>query len=360
MASVSACGSCGVDTHRMLPWHNFNLVQIPPGEAGITAHLTYHSVVAIQQILAHISVPLFFLMSGYLYFLKTKGEQFSIEDYKAKTRSRIFTLLIPYIAWNALQIIHILIIAIRDGGSYDKISLETLPHLLWDYSQWDRSYCTIFGEVQHMTGPVFLVGWFIRDLIIVCLAAPAIWWLITKTKGWILLIFGLFYVTWAWPIASGLSITTVFWFSFGALFSIKKLNFVDVFRRFKWLNLVVSIISFVVLLANWRKEQDTWWPTVFYVTYVVSTAMVVVCFTATLLERGKIQQRSGLGDSTYFIYLGHPFLVGYVLKFLSIMPFQGVPAWFLGVAIIVIALLCVYAFLRKYVPWTLRVLLGQK
>lgn len=290
-------------------------------------------------------------MSGYLYFLKTRGEQFSIIDYKAKTKSRIHTLLIPYLAWNVFQIVFWIITAyLKDGSPAEAIiSSETLPHLFWDYHHWGKTY----------TAPVLLAAWFIRDLIIVCLASPAIWWLMTKSKGWILLIFGFFYVT-AWPSINGLPITAVFWFSFGSLFSIRKLNFVDVFRRFKWLSIVVSMISFVILLTSWKKYQDSCWPTIIYGSYILSTAISVVCIVANQIERGTLRLSSGLGDATYFIYLAHPFLLGFTVRLMKLFSLEGIPAWLLGVTLIVVVLLCAYAFLRRYIPWTLRLLLGQK
>ncbi len=51
----------------------------------------------ISQEIARIAVPIFFLMSGYLFFA---GFVWSKENYLDKVKSRIKTLLIPFLFWN--------------------------------------------------------------------------------------------------------------------------------------------------------------------------------------------------------------------------------------------------------------------
>ena len=60
-----------------------------------------------SQVLARTAVPLFFLISGYLFFYKSS---FSWPMYGSKLRKRAQTLLLPYLFWNgALVGLHLLI-----------------------------------------------------------------------------------------------------------------------------------------------------------------------------------------------------------------------------------------------------------
>lgn len=58
----------------------------------------------IGQRICLIAVPLFYIISGYLFFLKTSKAIYSFQD---KLKKRIKTLLVPYIIANILSLIHI-------------------------------------------------------------------------------------------------------------------------------------------------------------------------------------------------------------------------------------------------------------
>ncbi|MDE6697091.1 MAG: acyltransferase family protein, partial [Muribaculaceae bacterium] len=53
--------------------------------------------------LAAVAVPIFFFISGFLFFYKS--ENFTFEIYKTKLVKRVKTLLIPYLFWNLLFVI---------------------------------------------------------------------------------------------------------------------------------------------------------------------------------------------------------------------------------------------------------------
>jgi len=55
-----------------------------------------------SQVLGRIAVPLFFFISGFLFFLNVKT--FDTVCYKNKLQSRMKTLLTPYLFWNVLTI----------------------------------------------------------------------------------------------------------------------------------------------------------------------------------------------------------------------------------------------------------------
>lgn len=72
--------------------------------------------ISLSMTLAHIAVPTFFVISGYLFF-----QGFGIWDwrlYRSKINKRIYTLLIPYLVWNSLYIAKVL--GLKWGGNSER------------------------------------------------------------------------------------------------------------------------------------------------------------------------------------------------------------------------------------------------
>lgn len=164
----------------------------------------------IVKCFSNLAVPVFFFISGYLFF---GGSGFSKKIYAKKLKSRLYTLLIPYILWN---IIRFVVEIPREG-------IDSWPLMF--------------------IAPANGQFWFIRDLIYLSILSLLLYYFI-KRIGFIFPLF--FYVIDAlelltYDIHDGyLMIGSVSYFSFGACFSIKSKNIDDVFQKcFK--------ISFVAL-----------------------------------------------------------------------------------------------------------------
>ena len=88
---------------------NINQLEIP-----ITRFVT----TLISMTLASISVPLFYLISGYLFFYKTN---WNLSVYIGKLQKRMKSLLVPYIFFSVLALIIVAILqlilpSLRSGG----------------------------------------------------------------------------------------------------------------------------------------------------------------------------------------------------------------------------------------------------
>lgn len=116
----------------------------------------------ISQCVARIAVPLFFIMSGYLFFW---GFEWSKERYLIKLQSRMKTLLIPFLFWN---ITTLLVIAIAQAIPATQTFFSGKNVLIANYSIFDY-FNAIFGFNRY---PISYQFWFIRDLIILVLFAP--------------------------------------------------------------------------------------------------------------------------------------------------------------------------------------------
>ena len=120
-----------------------------------------------MMFVTEVCVPLFFVISGFLYF-RNAPTRFDGQFFWKKTRSRLFSLLIPYLIANGIAFLCY-------WGAY-RFAPEMMSGWLGD--DW-RKPLFIFW-----TGPVNLSLWFIRDLIIACITAPLIYLLVRYTRIW--------------------------------------------------------------------------------------------------------------------------------------------------------------------------------
>lgn len=192
--------------------------------------------ILFSNILSGIAVPTFYLISGYFFFYRT--EQFTKNVYLQKLKKRIHTLFIPYILWNFLFIFIIILIKITDYFVKGKPLSNIIAffennnwlHMFWDCNILSTNKVNWLGYLTSFTGPILTPMWFIRDLIVLVLITPIIYFFIRKFKLWTIIVLGICYITGIWPNIHGLSITALFFFSIGAYFSLHKRNMVNDLR----------------------------------------------------------------------------------------------------------------------------------
>lgn len=96
-------------------FNNFNF--IPSNDFILLTNLTTNGI-------CRIAVPLFFLISGYLFFAK----KWNMRIYKEKLKRRVHSLLIPYLLFNLIGLIIIgafqLIVPEMISGNYKTVFLN--------------------------------------------------------------------------------------------------------------------------------------------------------------------------------------------------------------------------------------------
>ncbi len=137
--------------------------------AMIEAGTDYPFYLAVMRVICGVTefcfVQLFFVLSGYLFFLNIP-EKPSVIYFATKLKKRVFSLLIPYLIANILFWICYWV-----AGKF-------APSLISGFFG-DKLRDPLF---VFWTGPVNLSLWFIRELIICCLLSPIIWLLIHYTR----------------------------------------------------------------------------------------------------------------------------------------------------------------------------------
>lgn len=197
-----------------------NTVNLSNGEIGAQSSSLLVDVVTnfVSQGVARIAVPIFFLLSGFLFF---SGFDWSADGYFKKLKSRSKTLLIPFLFWNVFTL---LVFALGQllpvtKGFFPRDSALIAEYRLFDY------FDAIFG-ITH--SPIAYQFWFIRDLMVLVLLTPVIRWVIKTLPA---SFFASVFVCWVmsiWPVMTPSSEALLF-FASGCFLAMnkKRLFFTD-------------------------------------------------------------------------------------------------------------------------------------
>lgn len=178
----------------------------------------------------HIAVPAFFLISGFLFATTSC----SCDVLKPKYLSRVRTILLPYLLWN---LIAILLIVVPHLSLYQDITLGNTLALFYDTS---RSFLHTTG-----TSPVDYPLWYVRDLMI-CMALYPLLWHIMKYLSWLMPVCFMF--VWVAGVDYwGLSILSLAFFSLGCYI---RLIGVDMFAINRSVSVYLLILGVLVLALD--------------------------------------------------------------------------------------------------------------
>ncbi|EGR0227645.1 acyltransferase [Vibrio parahaemolyticus] len=134
--------------------------------------LEYYIRNYLSNSMASIAVPLFFTISGYLFF---QSFEFSWYNYINKIKKRTSSLFIPYVFWNAMVLIVFLCVQ----------NIPELSHFLSGQNKNILDY-NVFDFINAFVGiggyPIAYHFWFIRDLIFLVILSPILYIAISKFK----------------------------------------------------------------------------------------------------------------------------------------------------------------------------------
>lgn len=305
------------------------------------------------------SVPIYFFISGYVFFLNV--DSFTKDKYFQKIKNRINTLLIPYLAWNTIAIVCFLIINLPNILQTDAINPHWFFSAYWIYDGNFLITPNGRGTCDPIIGPL----WFLRNLMIVVLATPVIYTIVKKFKHYPSLFLGAIwlYIRVCKPDYINIDrlITSFFFFSWGAQLSILKKDLVYSFSRFSkpmyagYLFLGGGYLIFSYhhpFVANIFKQ----------VSFLLGPP-VAFNLAFWLLKNGKITTKKSLSATGFFIYASHMLIMDRILGITSRFASTD-----LGVLLSIIfaivstisILLIIYWVLKRLFPPLLTILTGRK
>ena len=238
----------------------------------------------ISQTLVKVTIPVFFIMSGYLFFANIK--EWNYQVYKEKMLRRAKHLLIPYLIWNLLM----------------AIKLKTFSwSMFWVYWEPAGSQIDWFGQEQMMTAPANMPLWFLRDLMVFSLLTPIIYIIIRKLAYWLMGLLTIFYLSGVYAFIPGVSVYAIYFFTFGAFLSIRKMDLVASLKRVEIPAYVLSVLFAISMLLTYNTIVFS----SLMLCFRLTGAIAVFCLASRILTSTNRRLPSIVCDSSYFIYLAH-------------------------------------------------------
>ena len=326
---------------------------IPPDGHRFYDNISY----LFSDIFAAVAVPLFFFISGFLFFYKTTA--FTKSVYAKKLKRRVHTLLIPYIFWNlAVALLFFLSEIFFSGlmsGVNKAIHDYTFQDWLWAF--WNRKHIEGVGD----SNPICYQFWFLRDLMVVMLFSPLVYWLVKKLKQYAVIVLGICWFAGFWLVFPGFSITALFFFSFGAYFSIHGINFAVKGQSYWRQTGVLYLLLSLVVLA--LREYE--WGGYLAKINILTGMFFAVSVTAHFIGKEVWRVNKFLSESSFFIYAYHGMFLSLIIKAVcnALHPQSDAMlllVYFLSPTLIILAGLGAYYVLKKYLPRTTAFITGGR
>lgn len=286
-------------------------------------------------------VPLFFFISGYLFFLKF-GDKFGVVDYGAQLKKRVRTLLIPYIFWNLVVLgyfafLHKIVPSLINPEFNNVYQFSTME---WICSFWD------FPGGK----PICYQFWFLRDLMLAVIISPIIFLAMKYGRWYLMVLLAALYIGKSILFPYQMMLT---FFSLGAGFAIHRYDFIAVAS--KWV--IPSAIVFVALtiISSLNSEMRV------SNGLIVIAGSVVFVWIASKLK--PINEK--LAECGFFIYAFHGFPMLIMSRLIVSMLHPNSTIVWLGCyigcfAVIVLFSVVLYFCLEKILPKFTSIITGGR
>lgn len=241
----------------------------------------------VSQSLVKVVVPVFFIISGYLFFARV--EQWDAHVYRKKLLRRARTLLLPYVVWNVLM-------AVRLNASGWQI--------FWTF--WPEAGCQTdwLGFDNYMTAPADMPLWFLRDLMGVTLLAPLLYKVLSSRRcaSWLVVLLVVLFLSGVGAFAlPGLSVCALCFFTLGAWVAICCGDLVGWARRWELPACALSPVLLVAMLVTYRQPVFS----SLMLAFRLTGAVTVLCLASRLLSVTSRRLPAVVCRSSYLLYLGH-------------------------------------------------------
>lgn len=297
-------------------------------------------------ILADGAVPVFFFISGFFFFKNY--------SYKDKLKSRVHTIFIPFVLWCLWGVCILYILQIILGLDY--LFTGKNMKLLADWKLLD--YTKIFWNIRD-GAPVISTLWFLRDLCLMVFISPLINRLIKFRGGGcvVLLLFILYFGGITNPL---IKFGSLFFFSLGGLISTKGYNIFVFFEKYSNVIILCSLVSILMTVIFYCVSSDIY----LYIKrlWIVATIpMLYFCCKNPKVYSSRILLY--LSEFSFFIYLFHEPLMGYIQKmfynfFVVPVWMQYVLFWCFPLVTLCISII-VYKVLKRCTPKFLYIIIGK-
>lgn len=322
----------------------------------------------ISQVLARIGVPLFFVISGFLFFY---GKDFSCEIYKGKLKTRYQSLFIPFVIWNVIAIIWQMKCFLPILSSFYSpfeihLSLGRIFNTFFCNNNINGILVGPPSAKSSSGNPIDVPLWYVRDLMVMVMFSPLIYWMTRKIGYCFSIGTGLVWFSSALFIPKDSYVdhlvTASFFFSVGASYSILKENIVVAFRKLKFTPILYLPIAFADALTKGMEYNE--YLHKFGIVIGIIAAVVVASYFVNA-NKGKVCV--ALANSSFFIFALHYLFIGDVGKFAFTVshvpennPYAMLALYFTVPIFSILVCLALYEILKRYAPKLSNLLTGGR
>ncbi len=259
----------------------------------------------VSQGLGRVAVPLFFLMAGYFFFLGWNGRAAGLHQ---RWRSRVHSLLIPFLFWNTVAMLVLwLVQELPWFSAYLTGQKARVAGLSW-YGWFN----TLVGLEQR---PAAYQFWFIRDLMVLVLLAP-LWRPVLARPVWAWRLLAALALLWClnWQPLLFPAVEATLFFCTGAWAATvgRSLFALDRFAGAAGVMFLLAMAAFASMA--WTPEQHTGVLALFRAALILG-AVAVLGLSARLPASGPgVQRLLALGTASFFVFAVHEPLLSVLRK----------------------------------------------
>lgn len=307
------------------------------------------------------SVPIYYFISGFVFFL---GAGMTRKVYVRKLKNRVKSLLLPYVFWTLLAILFLVLSVSFAQGQHSAdfqdltLSWQGLLSAFWVY------HGELEGRYVESFFPLNTPLWFVRNLMVVVLCVPFIYWLLQRTKHYVVLLLGIVWLTMSLCGVKTYSFDVAFFFfSLGGYLSLYRKDMFSIFAR----SFTTSAILYIGLglLYIYLDDDYPLWAIGVKQLNVLIGLFFAYGLAGWVLAHGKFKPNAFLPSVSFFVYVSHSLIVYKIQKVMAVMisPDSGFSLLLVYILTIVVTLgvlLSVFYLLHRYAPRLLKVITGKK
>ncbi|RWX02396.1 acyltransferase family protein [Flavobacterium cerinum] len=289
--------------------HSYNLVVNLDSEV-ILLDQGYSSFIQnfFSQGICRVAVPLFFSISGYLFFLNTKG---TLNEFVSKFNKRLKTIVVPYLFWSVSWLLFFLF-------------LQSIPQLaMFFYNKNIIDYTAKEIVTAILIHPIPYQLWFLRDLMCLVILAPLLFFLIKKTKYFAL---ALVLIIWFFDLnLIVLGNESLFFFVVGSFISIHKNEILA--KKITKGALVYTLIWLAILLIKTLLMQyrydDAFVISFLHKVSVLIGILAVWSLYDSLVFNSGMKTNSKVLNYSFFIFVLHEPMLQFLKKILFYLTYKN-------------------------------------
>lgn len=300
----------------------------------------------ISRAASRCAIPAFFFLSAYLLYRKP----FS---WKQNIRKKVRSLLVPYLILNTFWIL-VFFVGQHVPALSAYFSREETMVSSWGIIDWIGAY---FGSSSNDWCPLLYPLWFLRNLFILNLLAPAFELLVRKASWWSLVVF---VPAWLLMEENSIALSFCFW-GLGCLFAARKIPLSSL-DRYRKATIVYPVL--IILVCLLRKSLGEIGPRIVY--HLCLLAGILFWYTcATKIREGKARNvLLFISKYSFCIYLFHEMSLTILRKvFTKMLPettLFKVIQYFGPAAVVIAGCILLSWLLDKYMPRIYRIISGNR